>query len=97
MNRRFEDDFLPSIRDWCLLHAEKVSKCYATMHRGYPSVFVIGSSAKRSRRALDQPLIDLGRNLRRRGWEVELLPIPHDQAEHYDAFLAIERATLVYE
>jgi hypothetical protein len=96
MNRRFEEDFIPSIRDWCLLHPDKISKCYATMHKGYPSLFIFGTAAKRSRETLRQPLINLRKNLKRRGWQAEILPIPHEQAEHYGAFLEIEQAVLIY-
>jgi hypothetical protein len=96
MNRRFEEDFIPSIRDWCLLHRDKISKCYATMHKGYPSLFIFASTAKRSRETLQQPLLDLRKNLRLRGWQAEILPIPREQAEHYDAFFAMEQAVLVF-
>jgi hypothetical protein len=96
MNHRFEDEFIPSVRDWCQLHADKVCKCYATMHQGYPSVFVIGSAAKRNRTALGQPMADLGTNLKRRGWQCSLLQIPNEHSDHYDAFLELEKAVLVY-
>jgi hypothetical protein len=96
MSRRFEEDFIPSIRNWCLLHPDKISKCYATMHKGYPSLFIFGSRAKRSREMLHKPLLDLKKNLQLRGWQAEVLAIPPEQAEHYDAFFTIEQAVLVF-
>jgi hypothetical protein len=96
MSQRFEEEFIPSVRHWCQEHADKVTKCYASMHQGYPSVFVIGRVSKRNRDALGQPLAVLGMNLRQRGWDCNMMHIPCEDSEHYDAFLEAERAVLVY-
>lgn len=96
MSERFKDEFIPSVRDWCQLHADKVSKCYASMYQGYPSVFVIGSQPKKKREELGTPLADLGKDLKHRGWQCNLLQIPREDSEHYDAFLEAEAAVLVF-
>ena len=96
MTERFKDEFIPSVRYWCEKNADKLDRCYAAMHQGYPSVYVIGNQPKRNRAALDLPLADLGQNLKRRGWECNLMQIPREDSEHYDAFLEAEAATLAF-
>jgi hypothetical protein len=97
MSEKFRDEFIPSIRDWCEENADKVSKCYASMHQGYPSVFVIGSSQRNGGDELERTLANLGQNLKRRGWQCNLMQIPPTHSAHYDAFLEAEEAVLVYE
>jgi hypothetical protein len=96
MDARFEDEFIIPVRDWCLHHADKVSKCYTTTHQGYPSVFVISSLPKRDVAVLGQPLAALSLNLQRRGWICNVLQIPGAEAAHYDAYFEAEQAILVY-
>jgi hypothetical protein len=96
MKERFRDEFIPSVRDWCERHADKVSKCYASLHQGYPSVFVIGAHPKRNGHVLGPPLADLDLNLKRSGWNCNVTQIPKEHASHYDAFLEAEAAVLVY-
>jgi len=96
MSERFRDEFIPSVRYWCEKNADKLDRCYATMHQGYPSIYVIGNQPKRNRVALDLTIAELGQNLRRRGWECNLMQIPREDSEHYDAFLETEAAMLVF-
>jgi hypothetical protein len=96
MDPRFEDEFILPVRDWCLKHADKVSKCYTTTHQGYPSVFVISSVRKRDVAVLAEPLAALNQSLQRRGWICNVLQIPGQEAAHYDAYFEAEQAILVY-
>jgi hypothetical protein len=97
MSEKFKDEFVPSIRDWCEENSDRVSKCYASMHQGYPSIFVIGSAEPNGRDELGERLADLGQHLKRRGWQCNLVQIPRKDYAHYDAFLAAEEAVVVFE
>jgi hypothetical protein len=96
MSERFQDEFIPFIRIWCERNATNVSRCYAALDQGYPSVYVVGMQPKTDRDALAQSLADLGQTLKRRGWQSNVVQIPREEAEHYEAFLEAEAAVLVF-
>jgi hypothetical protein len=96
MSERFKDQFIPFVRVWCEQNADKVSRCYATIDQGYPSVYVVGTQSNKDRAVLDPPLADLGQILKRHGWQCNLMQIPSEESEHYEAFLEAEAAVLVF-
>ena len=96
MSERFRDEFIPFVRIWCERNANQVSRCYAALDQGYPSVYVVGTQPKTDREALGRPLADLSQTLKRRGWQCNVVQIPCEEAEHYEAFLEAEAAVLVF-
>ncbi|MGH7173695.1 MAG: hypothetical protein ACRELG_25715 [Gemmataceae bacterium] len=94
--RRFNDEYLPQLYQWCLDRRGKVRACYlgAPTPHGL-TVFVIAATEQYDFELGDE-ISQFALRLEREGWSSNILQIPHGEEEDLRTFFKAEKSLEIY-
>lgn len=93
--KRFEDDFLATVRQWCEEHGDRVAACYVPVPRGHLRVFVV-SRSKSYDFSLSDDLTALEMDLFQKNWPSDVNQVPLSSAADLEALFSPTASIQVY-
>lgn len=93
--KRFEDDFLATVRQWCEQHGERVAACYVPFPRGHLRVFVVSRSATYDF-SLSDEITALEMDLFQKHWASDVNQVPLTSAADLEALFSPTASIQVY-
>lgn len=93
--RRFFDDFVPLLHNWCVSRAERIQACFVALPKG-PSLKTFLVTKGGYNQILGQDISRLELELEDKDWPTDIVQIPSGDEEELQTFFQPEDSLLIY-